>query len=122
MPSGTPKMLLQFEAMFLTDIQQKNFQQLFDERKFEEPNPVFQSWLPLKVASLPTEAEALKSILKARTPAAIPKRTAKRTGKKVPDAAARFDPVSKEWKEILEEREDKTTSKKKGEKSKSSKK
>ena len=60
--------------------------------------------------------------MKAQTPAAIPKRTSKRTGKKVPDGAARFDPVSKEWKEILEEREDKTTSKKKGGKSKSSKK
>ena len=113
-PSATPSMLLQFEAVFLTEIQQKNFQQLFDERKFEEPNPVFQSWLPLKFASLPTEAEALKSILKARTPAATPKWTAKRTGKKVPDGAAWFDPVSKEWKEILEEREDKTTPKKKG--------
>ena len=114
MTSATSSMLLQFEAVFLTEIQQKNFQQLFDERKFEEPNPVFQSWLPLKFASLPTEAEALKSILKAHTPAAIPKQTAKRTGKKVPDGAARFDPVSKEWKEILEEREDKTTPKKKG--------
>ena len=47
-------------------------------------------------------------------PEAIPKRTAKRTGKKVPDGAARFNPFSKEWKEILEEREDKTTPKKKG--------
>ena len=75
MPSATLRMLLQFEAVFLTEIQQKNFQQLFDERKFEEPNPVFQSWLPLKVASLPTEAEAVKSILKAQTPAAIPRQT-----------------------------------------------
>ena len=65
MPTTTPRMLLQLEALFLIEIQQKNFQQLFDERKFEEPNPVFQSWLPLKFASLPTEAEALKSILKA---------------------------------------------------------
>ena len=115
MPSATPSMLLQFEAVFLTEIQQKNFQQLFDKSKFEEPNLVFQSWLTLKFVSLPTEAEALKSIFKARTPTAIPKWTAKRTGKKVPDGAARFDPVSKEWKENLEEREDKTTPKKKGE-------
>ena len=101
--------------MFLTEIQQKNFQQLFDKSKFEEPNLVFQSWLPLKFASLPTEAEALRSILKAQNPVAIPKRIANRTGKKVPDGAAWFHPVSKEWKEILEEREDKTTPKKKGE-------
>ena len=52
--------------------------------------------------------------MKARTPAAIPKLTTKRTGKKVPDGAAQFYPVSKEWKEILEEREDKTIPKKKG--------
>ena len=41
MPSASPRMLLQFEAVFLTEIQQKNFQQLFDMSKFEEPNLVF---------------------------------------------------------------------------------
>ena len=53
--------------------------------------------------------------MKAQTPAALPKWTAKRTGRKVPDGAAQFNPLSKKWKEILEEREDKTTPKKKGE-------
>ena len=100
MPTATPRMLVQFEAVFLTEIQQKNFQKLFDERKFDEPNPVFQSWLPLKLASLPTEAEALKSILVAHTPASIPKQTTKQSGRKIPDGAARFDPVSQEWQLI----------------------
>ena len=86
------------------------------------PNPVSQELPQLKFTSLPTEAEALRSILKAQTPAAIPKRAAKRTGKKVHDGATWFDPISKEWKEILEEREDKTTPKKKEGKSKSTKK
>ena len=71
----------------------------------------FHSSLP---AFLPTEEEAIRSILLAWTPAAIPKWTPKRTGKKVPNGAAQFDPVSKEWKEILEEREDKTPKKKGG--------
>ena len=43
MTTAMPRMLVQLEAVFLNEIQQKNFQQLFDERKFDELNPVFQS-------------------------------------------------------------------------------
>ena len=103
MPSATPRMLMQFEAIFLTESQIKSFNQLYKERKFSEQNPVFQLWLPLKLASQPTEAEALKSVLTARTPIILPKSTKKRAGRKVPDGNARFNPISPEWKVILEE-------------------
>ena len=102
MPSATPRMLMQFEAIFLTETQRECFIQLYNERKFDVPNPVFQSWLPLKLASLPTESAALQAVLVARTPTDIPKKTAKRAGRKVPEGAARFDPLSPEWKIIME--------------------
>ena len=54
MPSATPHMLMQFEAIFLTEAQLKCLLQLYKAKKFDELNPVFQSWLPLKLASLPT--------------------------------------------------------------------
>ena len=59
--------------------------------------------LPLKLASQPTEAEALQSVLIARTPIVLPKTTKKRARRKVPDESARFNPISPEWKVILEE-------------------
>ena len=97
-------MLMHFEAVFLTDDQLKVFQRLYSERNFTFSNPVYQSWLPIKLATLPTEAEALKGLLASRTPTALPKKTSKRGGRKVPDGAARFNPISKEWEKILEEK------------------
>ena len=72
--------------------------QLYNERKFDVPNPVFQSWLPLKLASLPTESAALQAVLVARTPTDIPKKTAKQAGRKVPEGAAHFNLLSPEGK------------------------
>ena len=63
MPAYTPRMLKQYEAVFLTDSQVVAFEQLFSEKNYVEPNPVYQSWLPLKLASLPTVAEALHSVI-----------------------------------------------------------
>lgn len=37
-----------------------------------------------------------------RTPTAIPKKTKKQAGRKTPDGAARFNPISQEWKLIME--------------------
>ena len=103
MPSATPRMLMQFEAIFLTESQIKSFNQLYKERKFSEQNPVFQSWLPLKLASQPTEAEALQSVSVARTPNFLPKKTKKQGGRKLPDGSTWFNPISSELKIFLEE-------------------
>ena len=75
MPSATPCMLMQFEAIFLTETQCECFMKLYNEKKFDVPNPVFQSWMPLKLASLPTESAALQAVLAAKTPTAIPNKT-----------------------------------------------
>ena len=56
----------------------------------------------MKLTSLPTESAALQAVLVAQTPTDIPKKTAKRAGRKVPEGAARFNPLSPEWKIILE--------------------
>ena len=77
MPSATPRMLMQFEAIFLTETQRECFMKLYNKKKFDVTNPVFQSWLPLKLASLPTELAALQAVLVAQKPTDIPKKTAK---------------------------------------------
>ena len=109
MPLASPCMLMQFEAIFLTEIQIRRFQSLYKERKFDEPNPVFQSWLPLKLTTQPTEAEAFQAVLCARTPTVAPLQTKKRAGRKVPNGAARFNPISPEWNTIMEENQDRET-------------
>ena len=82
----------------------KTFQELYKERKFDIPNAVFQSWLTLKLATLPTEKEALQSVLESRTPSGLPKRVTKQGGRKVPNGMAWFDPTSEEWRKIHEEK------------------
>ena len=64
--------------------------------------PIFHSWLPLKLASIPTEAEALERVMKAHTVQNIPKRKQKRS-QNLPTGAARYDPTSPEWVATLEE-------------------
>ena len=129
-PAFIPLHLLMFEKMFLTPAQLSFFESQFNDRNFTNPNPWYQSWLPLKRASIPTEEEALQSVLQvliisfntlnlsfktflenfpqtffyylqSHSPKNIQKRK-KRGGRCAPEGAARFDPTSNEWKEILE--------------------
>ena len=58
--------------------------------------------MPLKLVSLPTESEALQFVLMIRTPTAILNKTTKQAGRKVPERAAHFNPISQEWKIIME--------------------
>ena len=65
-----------------------------------EENLPNQSPQALKVASLPTEEEAVEVVLASHTPRNIEKRKA-RSGRKVPDGPGRFNPTSQEWQAIL---------------------
>ena len=67
---------------------------------------MYQAWLTLKLASLPSEKEAIQNVLDRHSPSNLPKRQ-KTSQQNEPKGAARFNPTSQEWVEILEERETK---------------
>ena len=70
-------------------------------RGVKSSNSFFLDWKAFKAASLPTEKEAMDSVLSSHTPKNLPKRKSHR-GRKVPDGASRFNPTSKEWRDILD--------------------
>ena len=101
LPTFTPRDLLKFEFNFLTESQLARCEELYKERNFTKPNPIYQSWLQLKLASLPTEVGALQDVLASHSPHNIPKRR-KLAKCDEPIRAARFNPISDEWVNILE--------------------
>ena len=92
--------LNKFEVLMLTPDQLEEFRQNFSKRNFKIDEPMFQSWLTLKLASIPSESEALQRVLKAHTASNIPKRINKRKTN-TPVGVARYNPASPEWVEIL---------------------
>ena len=101
LPDFTPHNLYQFEAVFLTKEQVEKCEQMYRDR-VKSSNGIYLAWKALKVATLPTEAEAVDSVLESHSPNNIQKRKAP-SGRKVPTGMARWDPTSKEWMEIYEE-------------------
>ena len=103
-PKFTARSLHQYEAVFFTETQLKHCEKLLEEKNFTHPNPMYQAWLTLKLASLPTEKEAIQKVLDRHSPSNLPKcqKTSQRNELR---GAARFNPTSQEWVEILEERE-----------------
>ena len=94
--------LLKYEVLLLTQNQIAEFNQLFSERKLSSADHLFQAWLILKNASLPTEAQALQNVLQSHTASNIPKKkTAVR--RNLPSGPARYNPSGPEWEDILEE-------------------
>ena len=96
--------LNKFEVLLLTPIQVKEFNEIFSAKKFDVKEPLFHSWLTLKLAAIPTESEALERVLKAHTVEKVPKRKQKRS-QNLPTGAARYDPTSPEWVSVLQEQE-----------------
>ena len=89
MPVFTPRHLQQFELLLLTAAEVTKFEEIFKERRFQEPNPLFQSWLPLKLASLPSEAESFQAVLETHNPKNLPQRI-KKSVRQMPVGPARF--------------------------------
>ena len=98
-PKFSKRQLSTFEGVFLTEEQVKRCEEMF-LAKVKSSNPIFLAWKALKVASLPTEEEAVEVVLASHTPRNIEKRKA-RSGRKVPDGPGRFNPTSQEWQAIL---------------------
>ena len=89
-----------FEFLLLSEETADEFNKLFAERKLDIQEPLFQSWLILKNAFLPTEAQALKKVLGDHTASNVPKKKTNRK-RNLPLGPARYDPSSPEWEEIL---------------------
>ena len=102
LPTFTSCTLYQFEAIFLLPDQLQKIEEMFDLKNFTESNPLYQSWLPLKRASLPTEQQAIETVLASHTPKNVPKRKTKRTST-YPVGPARFNLTSNECQEILQD-------------------
>ena len=96
--------LNKFEVVLLTQVQLQEFNKCFSQKKYDIMEPLFHSWLTLKLSTIPTESEALKSVLSAHTASNVPKRKQKRK-QTLPTGSARYDPTSDEWVAVLEEQE-----------------
>ena len=70
--------LNKFEVLLLNKSQVLEFNDFYCKKKFDIGEPLFKSWLVLKLASIPTEAEALSRILTSHTATNIPKSKQKR--------------------------------------------
>jgi hypothetical protein len=96
------RQLQKFEMLLLSEETIDEFNQLFSERNLDAQEPLFQSWLILKNASLPTEDQALKKVLQDHTASNVSKKKTNRK-RNLPLGPARYDPVSPEWEAILHE-------------------
>ena len=96
--------LQKYEVLMLTPSQVMEFNSLFSAKKFDIGELLYHCWLTHKLASIPTEAEALKRVLSCHTASQVPKRKAHRK-QNLPAGEARYDPTSPEWVSILEEQE-----------------
>ena len=101
--------LNKFEVLLLTPDQVKEFNQKFSEKKVIQDEPLFNSWLPLKLSTIPTEAESIKRVLANHTASNIPKRKQARQ-QNLPTGKDRFNPTSQAWIQVLTEQEKKKKS------------
>jgi hypothetical protein len=92
--------LNKFEVLLLTLEQISEFNRHFTERNLDIMEPLFQAWLILKNASLPTESQALQEVIANHTATNIPKKKTTRK-RNLPDGPARYDINSQEWENIL---------------------
>ena len=102
--------LNKFEVLLLTQAQVAEFNKLFLAKKFDISEALFHSWLSLKLASIPTESEALSRVLSAHTAANVPKNKQRRQTN-LPTGGARYDPTSPEWVSLLQDQENNKTAK-----------
>ena len=95
-------MLTKFEVLLLNPQQVLEFNSQYVDRNLVHGEPLFSAWLTLKLATIPSEKEALDQVLKSHEVSNVPKRKNKRK-QNVPSGPTRFDPSSQEWIYILEE-------------------
>ena len=94
LPECTPCNLFQFEAVFLTKEQVERCEQMFCNC-VKSSNGIYLAWKALKVATLPTEAEAVNNVLDSHSPSNIQKQKVP-SGRKVSTGLGWLNPTSKE--------------------------
>ena len=104
-------MLTKFEVLLLNPKQVLEFNAQYEDRHLVHAEPLFSAWLTLKLATIPSEKEALDEVLKSHEATNVPKRKNKRK-QNVPSGPTRFDPSSQDWIDILEESSQATAAKK----------
>ena len=67
-----------FEVLLLNPSQVAEFNFLYEQKSWVQDEPLFSSWLTLKLATIPTEKEALDNILRSHKALNVPKRKNKR--------------------------------------------
>ena len=55
--------LNKFEVVMMTPLQVKEFNEKIKEKRVVQDEPLFNSWLSLKLAGIPTEAESISRVL-----------------------------------------------------------
>ena len=105
-------MLTKFEVLLLTQQQIAEFNSQYSSRSLVHEEPLFSAWLTLKLATIPTEKEALDKVLRSHEATNVPKKKTNRK-RNVPSGPTRFDPISQDWVDILEETSKASEAKKK---------
>ena len=105
-------MLNKFEVLLLTHQQVAEFKSKYSTRSLVHEEPLFSAWLTLKLATIPTEKEALDKVLRSHEATNVTKKQTNRK-RNVPSGPTRFDPISQDWVNILEETSKSAEAKKK---------
>ena len=71
-------MLTKFEVLLMNPSQVTEFNFLYEQKSWVQDEPLFSSWLTLKLATIPTEKEALDNILSSHKAINVAKRKTKR--------------------------------------------
>ena len=66
--------LTKFEVLLLTPTQVAEFNSLFEDKSWVQEEPLFSSWLILKLATIPSEKEALEQVLRSHKATDVPKK------------------------------------------------
>ena len=93
------------------EVEVAEFTSLFADKSWVHDEPLVSSWLTLKLATIPTEKEALDQVLRSHKAVNVPNNKQKRK-QNVPSGPTRFDPSSQDWISILEETAEVTAAKK----------
>ena len=102
--------LTKYEVLLLTPEQVLEFNKHFADRNLNICEPLFQAWLTLKNASLPSESQALQDVIAGHTASNIPKKKTTRK-QNLPKGPARYNINSPEWENILNEQANKNSKK-----------
>ena len=99
-----------FQLTWLDADKQKMFEDLHSQGVFDVDNDLYKMWLMLKRRAMGTVTEAVDNLLEANMPKNIPYRKRKNQDR-MPQGHARYDPLSDDFVDYLEETEAKRSAK-----------